>query len=82
MTHVYLLYHLSKSRAGDQQVLFIGAFGSRPSAVRAIERLKSAPGFKKWPKLRDHRSDQGNGFNINRMRLGHINWPDGFSDDL
>jgi hypothetical protein len=82
MKHVYLLYHLSKARSGDQQVLFIGAYGSRASALRAISRLKELPGFKKSPKLRDHKTDHGNGFNINRVRLGEENWPEGFRDEL
>ena len=39
MTHVYLLYHLQRLRSGEQQVLFVGAYGSRASALRAIKRL-------------------------------------------
>lgn len=78
MTHVYLLYHLSTARSGNQRVLFIGAYGSRASALRAIDRLKSLPGFRKNPRLRDHKTDHANGFNINRMRLGDDNWANGF----
>jgi len=74
-----LLYHLQRLRSGEQQVLFVGAYGSRPSALRAIKRLAKLPGFKKSPKLRDHNSDHGDGFNINRIRLGDDNWSDGFS---
>jgi len=79
MKNVYLLYHLSRLRSGDQQVLFIGAYGSRPSALRAIDRLRYLPGFKRSPKLRDHRTDHGNGFNVNRVRLGKENWAEGFN---
>jgi hypothetical protein len=79
MTHVYLLYHLSGLPAGEQQVLFIGAYGSRPSALRAIDRLKRLRGFKKNPRLRDHKSDHGAGFNINRVRLNDDNWQRGFA---
>jgi len=82
MTHVYTLYHLSALSSGEQQVLFIGVYGSRPSALRAINRLKKLPGFKKCPKLRDHKTDHGNGFNINRIRLGDDNWREGFSDEV
>jgi hypothetical protein len=78
MTNVYLLYHLSNLRSGDQQVLFIGAHKTRVSALRAIDRLKKQPGFKRNPKLRDQKIDHGNGFNINRVRLGAGNWPEGF----
>jgi hypothetical protein len=67
-------------RSGEQQVLFIGAYGSRPSALRAINRLKNLPGFKKSPKLREHKIDGGDGFNINRIRLGNDNWSDGFRE--
>ena len=80
MTHVYLLYHLHGLASGSQQVLFIGAYGSRPSALRAIKRLKGVPGFKQCPKLRDHKTDHGDGFNINRIRLGDNNWSEGFSE--
>jgi len=80
MKHVYLLYHLSQLGSGDQQVLFIGAYGSQPSALRAIGRLKKLPGFKKSPKLLDHTKDHGNGFNINRIRLGAEKWPQGFTE--
>jgi hypothetical protein len=40
MTHVYTIYHLSALSSGEQQVHFIGVYGSRPSALRAINRLK------------------------------------------
>ncbi len=79
MTHVYLLYHLQRLRSGEQQVLFVGAYGSRASALRAIKRLGKLPGFKKSPRVRDHKTDRGDGFNINRIRLGDDNWSDGFS---
>jgi hypothetical protein len=81
MKHVYLLYHLSQLRSGDQQVLFVGAYGSRPSALRAITRIKRLPGFKDSPKLRNHRTDHGDGFNLNRVQLGTNNWPKGFSPE-
>ncbi len=80
MTHVYLLYHLTKLSSGDQQVLFVGAYKTRPSALRAIERLKTLPGFKGAPRLRNHRTHHGDGFNINRVQLGSDNWPGGFSE--
>jgi hypothetical protein len=78
VTHVYLLYHLHHLPNRNQQVLFVGAFGSRRSALRAITKLRRLPGFRSSPKLRDHRTDRGNGFNINRMRLGECNWAEGF----
>ena len=80
MTHVYLLYHLHGEPSDGQQVLFIGAYGTRPSAVRAIKRLRTLPGFKQYPKLRDHKTDHGDGFNINRVRLGDDNWSQGFTE--
>ena len=82
MTHVYLLYHLHRLNSGDQQVLFVGAYGSRSSALRAINRLKKLPGFRKSPKLRDHKHDHGPGFNINRIRLGDDNWREGFNGEV
>jgi hypothetical protein len=54
------------------------AYGSRASALRAIKRLGNLPGFKKSPKLRDHETEHGDGFNINRIRLGDDSWSDGF----
>jgi hypothetical protein len=82
MTHVYLLYHLHRVPSGDEQVLFLGAYGSRPSALRAIKRIRKLPGFNKYPKLREHGADHGPGFNINRIRLGANNWADGFTDEV
>jgi hypothetical protein len=79
MTHVYLFYHLQRLRSGEQQVLFVGAYGTRASALRTIKRLGNLPGFRRSPKLRDHKTDHGDGFNINRVRLGDDNWPDGFA---
>jgi hypothetical protein len=67
-------------RSGEQQVLFVGAYGSRPSALRAINRLKNLPGFKKSPRLRDHKTNKEDGFNINRIRLGDDNWSEGFTE--
>jgi hypothetical protein len=43
--------------------------------------LKKLPGFKDGPKLRDHKTHRGDGFNINRVRLGSDNWPEGFSEE-
>lgn len=80
MTHVYLPYHLHGLPSGNQQVLFIGAYASRPSALRAVKRLAKLPGFRKNPKLRDHKVDHGDGFNLNRIRLGDENWHEGFTE--
>jgi hypothetical protein len=82
MNHVYLLYHLSTLRSGDQQVLFVGAYKTRASALRAIERLKKQPGFTRNPKLRNQKTDHSNGFNINRVRFGADNWSEGFDDEI
>lgn len=79
MTHVYVVYHLYTPKGGDQQVLVCGTYGSRPTAVRAIARMRKLPGFKKRPKLVDQRRSHGDGFIINRVELGHENWPHGFS---
>jgi hypothetical protein len=82
MSNVYLLYHLSTLRSGDQQVLFVGAYKTRASALRAIDRLKKQPGFKQNPKLRNQKIDHGDGFNINRVRFGSDNWSAGFNDEI
>jgi len=42
--------------------------------------MKRLPGFRQCPKLRDHKTDHGDGFNINRIRLGDNNWSEGFSE--
>jgi hypothetical protein len=66
---VYLLYHLRKEETeSDTQLLLIGAYGSEDDAKAAIERLRSKPGFAKYP----------DGFEYHAYALGVENWSDGF----
>jgi hypothetical protein len=69
MDSVYLLYHLRKEDPeSDTQLLLIGAYRSQNDAKAAIERLKSKPGFSKYP----------DGFEYHAYELGVENWSDGF----
>jgi hypothetical protein len=69
MDSVYLLYHLRKDDPeSDTQLLLIGAYRSEDDAKAAIERLKSKPGFAKYP----------DGFEYHAYVLGVENWSDGF----
>ncbi|MGB9073600.1 MAG: hypothetical protein WCC22_13250 [Terriglobales bacterium] len=69
MDSVYLLYHLRKEDPeSDTQLLLIGAYRSEDDAKAAIERLKSKPGFAKYP----------DGFEYHAYALGVENWSDGF----
>jgi hypothetical protein len=69
MDSVYLLYHLRKEDPeSDTQLLLIGAYRSENDAKAAIERLKSKPGFAKYP----------DGFEYHAYALGVENWSDGF----
>ncbi len=69
MDSVYLLYHLRKENPeSDTQLLLIGAYRSEDDAKAAIERLKSKPGFAKYP----------DGFECHAYALGVENWSDGF----
>jgi len=69
MDSVYLLYHLREENPeSDTQLLLIGAYRSEDDAKAAIERLKSKPGFAKYP----------NGFEYHAYALGVENWSDGF----
>lgn len=69
MDSVYLLYHLRKEETeSDTQLLLIGAYRSENDAKVAIERIKSKPGFAKYP----------DGFEYHSCALGVENSSDGF----
>ena len=58
---VYILYHLHSGNSGDQSVKLIGVYRSEASAVMAANRLKNLPGFKDFPEIIDHWSDDSAG---------------------
>jgi hypothetical protein len=64
---VYLLYHIRD----EGQLLLVGVYRSEEDAESAIERLRTKPGFEKYPDK----------FEYHAYDLGVDIWSEGFRDD-
>ena len=65
---VFVLHHVNKLLSGEEDVKLIGIYSSEASAQRAIERLSSQPGFRKYLE----------GFDIGCYELDKDHWTEGF----
>jgi len=68
---LYLLWFVQEHDDRDDTELLIGVFASEADANRAIEQLKSKPGF----------SAHHDGFQIHAYQLGQIGWAEGFVEE-
>lgn len=67
---VYLLWFVAKEDEQNDNGLLIGVYQSEAGAKSAIERLRSKPGFEKYPE----------GFQIHPRDLDQDSWNEGFVD--
>jgi homoserine kinase type II len=84
MESVFLLQHLRVGADGVENIKTIGIYRSRSTAIAAIERLGSLPGFCNAPSLIDPTtSDYVSGFYLDTYPLDKSHWVEGFgvSDD-
>lgn len=68
METVFVLRHVAREDAPDEDVKFIGVYSSRAAAEATIARMCSLPGFRDYP----------SGFHIGEYRLDHDHWQEGF----
>jgi hypothetical protein len=79
MKTVFLLEHLHILPDESEDIKTIGIYCSKQDAIAAIERLKSQPGFSKYPNLIDPvAQDYVSGFYLQEYELGKDQWIDGF----
>ena len=79
MESVFIVQHLHILPNDEKDVKLIGAYRSRSSALAAIERLRTQPGFSDFSKLVDPNIDQDeHGFYIGEFQLDQDNWSEGF----
>jgi hypothetical protein len=65
---VYLLQHIARTGSDDEDVKTLGIYSSKEKATLAVRHFKNLAGFKQYP----------NGFHIDRYRLNHPTWTEGF----
>ena len=79
MESAFLLQHLHVLPDGSEDLKVIGIYASMESAMSAIERLKSQPGFSDFPDLIDPSTDsEPSGFYIDKYILNQDHWSEGF----
>jgi hypothetical protein len=79
MDSVFIIQHLHRHENGEEDVKMIGAYRTRESAVAAVERLRSQPGFRDLPKIVDFETDEDDqGFQVTRYELDKDHWPEGY----
>jgi hypothetical protein len=79
MKDVYLLQHVHDVDDGAEEVNVIGIDDTGDSALAAVERVMSQPGFCDYPDFVIPRgSSQESGFNLDRYPLNQDHWSEGF----
>jgi hypothetical protein len=66
--YVYIVHHVRKTSAEEEDVKLIGVYSTELHARRAVNRLKSASGFRSYP----------DGFTVSPYVLDEDNWTEGF----
>jgi len=64
---VFVVQHVHVLAADEEDVKLIGVYSTRDAAQKAIDRLKSQPGFRDTP----------TGFSIDAYTLDEDNWAEG-----
>ncbi len=79
MDSVFLLQHSHSISEENQDLKTIGVYKSKEDALKAIERLKSMPGFSAFSKLIDPLvDDEEDGFYIDEYKLNKDHWAEGY----
>lgn len=81
MQPVFVLQHVRVLSDAEEDVKLIGVYSSRDSALQAVNRLRSLPGFRDFPTLVADLGDgpcEGSGFYLDKHLLDADSWPEGF----
>ncbi len=79
MQRAYLLQHLHVLPHGEENVKTIGIYSSEEAALSAVNRLKSQPGFRDFPKIVNPETDeQPDGFYIDAYPIDQDYWQEGY----
>jgi hypothetical protein len=70
MKSVFILQHVAREGADDEDVKLIGVYSTRQKAQASIARLRRQPGFRECP----------DGFHIDRYEIDQDCWAEGFGD--
>ena len=65
---VFVLQHVAREDAPDEDVKFIGVYSTQALAEGAVARLVVQPGFRDYPR----------GFHIDEYAVDEDNWTEGF----
>jgi hypothetical protein len=65
---VYMLQHVAREDADDEDVKVLGIYSTQKKAEAAIEQLKQLPGFNRFP----------DSFQISEYDLDKLQWSEGF----
>lgn len=75
-----MIQHVHVLPDGNDDAKFIGVYRSVESAREAIDRLKSQPSSREFPRIIDPLvDDDRSGFHINPYELGKDHWSEGFA---
>lgn len=79
MHTAFLLQHLHVQPESEENIKVIGIYSSRHTALEAVNRLRTQPGFCRYPNLIDPlTTDEVNGFYIDAYTVDQDHWEDGF----
>ncbi len=68
MDKAFLVQHVHDLSSDDAYVKIVGIYSSKEKAESTVERYRSLPGFKNYPK----------GFNISEYEIDKDYWEEGF----
>jgi hypothetical protein len=68
MEYLFVVQHVHEFDDGTEDAKFIGIYGSREKAEKAVMRLSNQPGFR----------DAKDGFCIDKYELDKDHWADGY----
>lgn len=79
MTTVFVVQHLHTLPNGIEDIKLIGVYSSKESALTAVDRLKSRPGFCENPRvINPGIDDDDQGFYVDEYSLDDDNWTEGY----
>ena len=76
---MYVVHHLHTLPSGEENIKLIGVYGSRDSALGAVDRARKLPGFRDHPRLALESTDgDPDGFFIDNYVLDEDEWKEGY----
>lgn len=78
MESVFVVQHVHLFGPGEEDVKMVGVYRSKDSALAAVARLKTRPGFRDIPSVVRPGGDDWAGFHITECTLDEDNWTEGY----